>query len=89
MVYDKIQVYPGKDAALQEGTKPGKPVNNGQNAAEAGAVKQAKDKGSPILNIFFKKFQNSHSSFGNTTNASEKYLNFRTDRSYGRSRKIP
>ena len=28
--YYKMQVYPGKDAALQEGTKPTKPVNNGK-----------------------------------------------------------
>ena len=29
--YYKMQVYPGKDAALQVGTKPTKPVNNGLN----------------------------------------------------------
>ena len=29
--YYKMQFYPGKDAALQEGTKPTKPVNNDQN----------------------------------------------------------
>ena len=31
VLYYKMQVYPGKDAALQEGTKPAKPVNNGFN----------------------------------------------------------
>ena len=30
VLYYKMQVYPGKDAALQEGTKPAKPVNNGR-----------------------------------------------------------
>ena len=28
----KMQVYPGKDATLQEGTKPAKPVNNDYEA---------------------------------------------------------
>ena len=34
--YYKMQVYPGKDAALQEGTKP---VNNGQKSPKKRSLK--------------------------------------------------